>query len=841
MTESTAERAAIDSEGQLITFESDSEEVTLEVASFVMREGLSTVGEWRVVGYTDLSPSDLADALLGRGATLKHSLGATPRSFRGVVLGVEVQGARKAPGSTAMSVALTLAPKLALLRSRTTSRVFQEKTTRQIVETLLDEWKIPHRWSLASDSQLWDYCVQHRESDYEFLCRVVAADGVFFFFEDAPPTATDGWCVVFGDSPAAYGRVDPLTALGYANDTLIGAANRGRVSRFVEHRGLRPHSVTVRDYGAGQANLDRVAHDAASSTPGPVDPPDLTVSDRAPFADLRTVYEFQPAHGVSKSGATTALHQHRQGARRFEGEGSASELRPGFLFAVTQHDEASLDGVYVATELVTRGFDPRYRARSSDGERDETLRQEIRAMLATDAHHPPRLAAPTYQGLDTATVVGPPDQPTYADGLGRVRVRFHWDQDRQSVPPPKDWQEHSTWIRVAQPWNGSGHGAFFLPRVGSEVIVGYVGADINRPVVLGCLPNSTTPQPFSLPAESGLTGIVSRSLGGEGRSELVFDDSAGMEAARFTSQRQMSIVAKQDLSQKVGRNSVTEVEDLARLRAKRSEEEYEGTRDVRVGGASSLDVGGAAKLKVTGHTSVESATMGLAAHGEVSLHFDRDAEWNHEQDLRVRVAGTTSMRHEETLLVTVGEAGRPAGHVLHVEGRSTHESSGPLELASAESITLRCHDTILTLTKDAIQLRAPKLRVDADAIELVGKKVHLTGSDFVRTEGRKLLMLSAGASVCLTTVAKVHGSAVKLGAPPDALDGPEAKKALDPPTRIQLRDQDGRPVAGERFIVRLADGTTRAGVTDAAGDAWIEGLRGACTVDFIDLSDWRKS
>lgn len=230
--------------------------------------------------------------------------------------------------------------------------------------------------------------------------------------------------------------------------------------------------------------------------------------------------------------------------------------------------------------------------------------------------------------------------------------------------------------------------------------------------------------------------------------------------------------------------------------------------------------------------------MNVHARRETTLTFDERVEWRHEGDVRLDVKGVTAARHEDTLFVSVGTGDQPASHLLHVEGTSTHEARETLELTSDKEIVLRSGESTIRISPDAIQITTAKLRVDAEDIELVGTAVQVKGERFVRVEGEKVFALGGGAGLSLTSTAKLNGSQVKLGTAPDSSDGPEAKKQEVAPTRIELRDQEGAPVANERCLVRLSDGTTRAAVTDYEGIARLYDLTGSATVDFIDLASW---
>ena len=147
------------------------------------------------------------------------------------------------------------------------------------------------------------------------------------------------------------------------------------------------------------------------------------------------------------------------------------------------------------------------------------------------AYEQSRHAKPTAPGVQPALVVGPPGEEVHTDALGRIQVCFPWD------PEGRD----SCWLRVLTPVAGEGWGQLHLPRVGQEVLVGYIGNDIDRPVVLGCLGNGTHPPPrFSgaahYPANRALSGFQSRELRGTGYGELLFDDSTGQIKTKLSSE-----------------------------------------------------------------------------------------------------------------------------------------------------------------------------------------------------------------------------------------------------------------------------------------------------------------
>jgi type VI secretion system secreted protein VgrG len=157
-----------------------------------------------------------------------------------------------------------------------------------------------------------------------------------------------------------------------------------------------------------------------------------------------------------------------------------------------------------------------------------------------------RTPRPRIEGIQAATVVGPPGEEIHTDRYGRIKVKFPWDRYA------KGDDTSSCWLRVSQPWGGSGWGSQTIPRIGMEVLVSYLEGDPDKPLVVGVVPNPTTMPPLSLPANKTRTGFKSStSPGGAGFNELTFEDLAGSE--------EMFQHAQKDATQIVGNNKRLQV------------------------------------------------------------------------------------------------------------------------------------------------------------------------------------------------------------------------------------------------------------------------------------------
>jgi hypothetical protein len=169
----------------------------------------------------------------------------------------------------------------------------------------------------------------------------------------------------------------------------------------------------------------------------------------------------------------------------------------------------------------------------------------------TDARFRPMQATPKplIEGVESAIIVGPKGEEIHTDEHGRVRVQFHWDRDGE-------YDEHSScWVRVAQGWGGGAFGMITLPRVGHEVLVGFMEGDPDLPLVVGRAYNKTAPVPFKLADQKTVSTWKSQSSPkAEGWNEITFDDATGKELLYIQAQRNLSKLVKANETERTGAN-----------------------------------------------------------------------------------------------------------------------------------------------------------------------------------------------------------------------------------------------------------------------------------------------
>jgi len=535
--------------------------------------------------------------------------------------------------------------------------------------------------------------------------------------------------------------------------------------------------------------------------------------------------DFEEAD-ASNPMARVHLEQNRADAVVGHGRSWCRRLSSGFRFRLADHPDESLNQEYVVTEV-------RHAGRSvlaSNLTDDEPLyTNHFGCAPAYVSCRPKRRRPRVQQVLETGIVSGPAGEEIYTDEYGRVKVQFHWDRTGPG-------REHSScWIRVSQAWAGAAWGFQFVPRIGMEVLVSFVGGDVDRPMILGAAYNATHPVPFLLPQHKTKSGIRTQTTpGGGGFNEISFEDA--------TTQERIYVHAQRDLDEDVLRNHTLHVRQDEKL-------EIDGNRHDTVAKDATYEVLGERSETVHGDTSVHHVgarvevvekTLDQRVTGTRTTRVeDRD---------RLEVRGATEQRHLDDLTtrvignqtVIVGKHDAPRAMTLRVEGVGTVSAEGVLELASAKGITLRCGKTTLRIGEDGIELVGGMIRVAGekggleagkDGVKVTSEKVYAHLSD-------QMLIKTEQASISMGTEVKLDGQKIHMGSPASAKDAPPPQPK--PPTEIDLKDADGNPLPYQRFVIELEDGTQRTGVTDKDGKAKLD-LPSGGQIRFPDLADVKSS
>jgi type VI secretion system secreted protein VgrG len=706
----------------------------------------------------------LADAL-GDTALLEIQLPAGgTRKVAGVVASID-DGPCLDQGRQTFRVRLV--PMLWLLGLRKTSRIFQEKTVVEIVTAVLDGASVPHREALVGTYAKRVYCVQHQETDLAFVTRLLAEEGIAFFFEHA----SSGETVVLADNVHAYSPIagDPALVFRAVREGMI--PEERHVGPFAPVRAMASGKVLHRDYDFRKPRLDlRAAADAKAARQDALQVYDHEVGDELPNVDAGT--------------AGRRLEQERRHAEVLRGGSACRRLLPGFTFALGEHEIGAHDGAYVIERVEHRGHAPRVNAKL-----EQLYENTFRCVAADRVLRPARPVREIRQVTETAVVVGPDGQDIYTDEHGRVKVQFPWDLDG------KNNETSSCWVRVAQAWSGTGFGFQFIPRVGMEVVVTFLGGDTDRPIITGCVPNALNVTPFKLPVNQTVSGIRTQTTpGGKGYNELSFQDKQGNEAVNLRAERDHNENVSNDQTVTVGGDQTIAVKRDRFVKVARHQdvvvtgnhrEEVRGQRELTVHGSAKVTYNEHCHTSGRGSMSQSCAGRGTTAYGE-----------HHS----VTIAGDYA--------VVVGGGGAELGGNASLYAAKTYAigTDGTLRFNAKTSIELRVGDSAITITPDAVKIQGKSLQIlGGKAVSVVsdGPAIYLT--DDAEIVAKKIRILAEKSAIELDDDAHVRGEKVLLNCDRNdpALHAGDGAKEETKPFTIKATDPDFKSYAGKHYVLTV--------------------------------------
>ena len=525
----------------------DDDSLQIKVLSLSGEEQLGRLFSFKIIVSVE---QELADALTetsfaGERAAI-HFL--DPDGNRRVVRGLISDGEFAGVGHSHAYYKLQLSPYVWPLTQRVNSRIFQERSTPQIIRAILKDHGLAGPglvFALREDYAPRDYCVQYRESDWDFISRLMEEEGMYHFYRDA-----DGEALLhITDGP--HGHPD----LNFGREVRFHPPEGrtpvpGTVYELTCRRQLRPGNVALTDYAAVKPSMpletraQRGGHDTEQAI---------------------EVFDFPGEYRTRELGGRLSrvrLQELRCGHAQAQGRGTRVDFGPGQRLSLDGHPLQRFNAEYVITRVRHRCVTPMAEALgyAGDGRAGGELivpsyDNEFVALPQDEVFRPERATKrPRVAGPQTAVVVGPEEEEIYTDKYGRVKVRFRWDRDRQLARDARQESDASCWIRVSQPWAGVGYGGLTIPRIGQEVIVDFLEGDPDQPVITGRLYNGEAMQPTSMAGPSRMTGagpepipamqnrpqvlpesrarttIRSNSTpGGGGANELTLDDVAGSE------------------------------------------------------------------------------------------------------------------------------------------------------------------------------------------------------------------------------------------------------------------------------------------------------------------------
>jgi len=684
----------------------------LSVRSFRVEEGVGRLFEIHVQALSPNASIDL-ESVVGHTASLSIDSGlvgnaAFPlgglRRWPGVCAHIEQLRAE----TTGLSgYELKIVPQLWLLSQKRNFRIFQHKTAPEIAEILLGEWVIPFDFSIdrARYPKL-EYRVQYGETDFDFLSRLLQEEGIAFYFAD---TAGLGARLTLADDlhlkglraapPFKYiDKPDKSLALEWVSDVRLIHDVRPGAHAIRDYDFRRPRFPLFGEATKAESPEDR--YEQYHYQPGRFIVEDVDKAADTPVADDQGVARHNDKAGTSI--ADRALRAERVKKRRVSFATNTVNVVSGMTCNIMGHPHAQIG---VERRLLVVGT-------TLSGQHDSEWEIDVDSVYADVPFEPsPRSPKPIVSGVESATVVGPSQSEIHTDEFGRVRLLFPWDRTGSGD------DKSSCWVRVSQGWAGTGFGMIAVPRVGQEVLVGFLSGDPDQPIVVGRVFNAKNLVPYKLPDHKTRSTWKSQSTpNAEGFNELMFEDLAGQELVWMQAQKNLRKLVKHDEVITIGHDRTklvkgSEVEITGGDRT----ELVEGERvEITIGNRKTVIGSSHAKLvRFDSIERVEGDRVQFVGRDEHILIQGERIE-RVEKDSHLHVLGARVEQIDGSHGISTGSHDEVCGGNFGIgAGKSYHVKASDKVVIEAADITLKAAGGFIRIDAGGVTIQGTLVRINS--------------------------------------------------------------------------------------------------------------------------------
>jgi type VI secretion system secreted protein VgrG len=445
---------------------------------------------------------------------------------------------------------ISVVPHIWLLTQKSQSRIFQQMSVPDILKKIFAGFQV--KYELQETYEPRNYCVQYRETDFDFASRLMEEEGIFYFFEHKDGTHK----LIVADTPQSHRDCPGKSTIPFFVD--VGADDKfiGSISTFLSDYKIQTGKVTLWDY-----NFQLPTNKLDLEQPSRFSYGDSLKLEKYDFpGGYARKYDGIDKGGGEQSGELNKVFNDRQSTVKkmmesmdaqvttATGNSDCCSIIAGYRFTLSQHPNSALNKQYTIL-TVTHEAEQNPSYVSNEGATDPYTNSFtcITHGAGAPGFRPPRMTPkPIVQGSQTAVVVGPAGEEIFTDKYGRVKVQFNWDRDG------KVNEGSSCWVRVAQTWAGNKWGSMFIPRIGMEVLVHFLEGDPDQPIITGCVYNPQTMPPYTLPDEKTKSTIkTNSSKGGGGFNEFRFEDKKGSEQIFIHAEKNQDIRVKNDVMETI--------------------------------------------------------------------------------------------------------------------------------------------------------------------------------------------------------------------------------------------------------------------------------------------------
>lgn len=704
-------------------------------------ESLGALYEYQLTAFSpraDIAPNEL----LGKQLVVTMALGGSDkRHFSGYATSMR-RSVSSHQGFTVYEI--TLRPWLWFLTRTSDCRIFQERSVPEIVAKVFEDEAAQSidQSGLSGTYRSWTYCVQYRETDFNFVSRLLEQEGIYYYFEHT----ASGHQMMLCDGPGAHKPVGGVATFDFLPN-VDPRIDRDAVVSVTDTLRVEPGAYALDDYDFKQPGQ------ALAATRKPAFPLSHAKADYE-------LFDYPGEFDVAAEGedyAAVRIEESQSRAETFGFIGRERFAAVGRRFKLKGHPRREFDQEYLITETTFHAEESNY---GSGGDPGTQWSLSFSGIRHRQTFRPPRTTPkPVIQGVQTAVVTGPGGQEIHTDKYGRITVQFHWDRYGK-----KD-QKSSCWIRVGTPMAGKGWGMVAVPRIGHEVIVSFEEGDPDRPLVIGSVYNGDNPPPWALPAHATQSGVLTRSSekGAAANANAIrFEDKKGSEQLWIHAEKNQDIEVENDETHAVGHDRTKRIGHDERTSIGHDRTEQVGNdetvtiarnKTVSVGVNHSEMIGSAMSITVGG-TLTESVAVNYAETVGGAMELTVGGV------LVTTVGGALSETVGAARTATVGGGSTEsvgADKTVSVGGHSTESVAKDSSLTISGEQSIKVAKAMRTEVAKEYSVQAKKIQLTADDeiclkcgqaeivmkkngdITIKGKAINIKGSGDVVIKGSKVL------------------------------------------------------------------------------------------------------
>lgn len=492
--------------------------------SFSGQESLGRLFDYQL-DLLSPNPNIQFQDIVGQRVTITLELEQAQRHFDGFISEFRYMGMS---GQFAWYQA-TLKPWFWFLTRTADCRIFQNQNVPDIIQSVFrDNNMSDFRIALSDSYREWVYCVQYRETDFNFLSRLMEQEGIYYYFEHIQGKHT----MVLADGLGAH---QPFP--GYATvpffppDSNAALRAQDHIQHWTVTQAIVPGKYAIKDFDFEKPKVDLTARLAVS-------PP------HAYPIDNHEIFDYPGEYSEQSDGETYVdkkLQELQAQHERVQASGNARGMCAGCLFTLENYPRADQNKEYLVVS-VSHDIKSDALETSGGGGAEGFYSCQLEVTDSSKQYRSERISPkPIVQGPQTAIVVGPEGEEIHCDQYARVKVQFHWDRYGEND------QNSSCWVRVSQYWAGKKWGSIHIPRIGQEVLVSFLEGDPDQPLITGRVYNAENMPPYELPAKKTQSGVKSRSSKGGTRkhfNEIRFEDLKDREEIHVHAEKNLTTVVE---------------------------------------------------------------------------------------------------------------------------------------------------------------------------------------------------------------------------------------------------------------------------------------------------------